>query len=174
MILKVPVYVPAGLAELLPTTIVPPTRNWVMKLQSPLTGKEDPLPPFSVGPILRVSVPPLLPVSMVEGGYVITTDLPWQRLISNIAAWGVGAVGRRKICPVEVLLPCQSTVIVPPELPEFSRQKDPKWRACVELTVMLRGGMLGCPLILADSDNSSNSPVKPRRIFIKQVLIFLI
>jgi len=68
VILNDPVYVPPGLAELFPTISVPPTRSGVIKLQSKLTWKTEPLMPFSVGPILRVMLPPLLPERVTEGG----------------------------------------------------------------------------------------------------------
>jgi hypothetical protein len=103
-----------------------------MKLQSVFTWNVDPLTPFSDGPILSLTDPPLLPDNVVDAGYVTTTSLPWQRLISKIAACGAGPEFNNITCPVAVLFPCQSTVTLPPELPLLTRQKEPKLSAWVE------------------------------------------
>lgn len=105
---------------------VPPTLNCVAKLQSAFTEKDEPLGPFSVGPILRVTKPPLVPVNMVVGEYVITTLRPWQSLISKIAGVWVGAIGSRTTSPVELRYPCQSIETVPPPLLRLARHKVPK------------------------------------------------
>ena len=67
---------PPGFAELFPIIKVPPTRNCVIKLQSALTENDVPLGPFSVGPTLSKIEPPLLPVKIAVGLYVITTFRP--------------------------------------------------------------------------------------------------
>jgi hypothetical protein len=74
----------------------------------------------------------------------MTTILPGQRFISKIAACGAGPEFNNITCPVAVLFPCQSTVTVPPELPLFTRQNEPKFIACVEWTVTVREGNPGC------------------------------
>jgi len=119
---------------------VPPTRIGVIKSQSPLVGKRTLLPPYSVGPMSSVSEPPLLPVKSIVGEKVIMTFLPWQSFISKMAGWAFSP-DKNVIPPIDVLLPSQPTVTVPPEL---VTQNEPKLSACVGVTVIDRGGKPGC------------------------------
>ena len=70
---------------------------------------------------------------------MIVTSRPGHKLTSKIAGEAISPLFIRITSPVDVLLPSQPTVIVPPLLPEFLRQKEPKFSGCAASAVMEQG-----------------------------------
>jgi hypothetical protein len=145
---KEPLYDPDGLASGLPTVSVPPIHTSVRPGDAIVVVKWEPV---LAAPICNPIEPPLLPVSVTSGPFIIEITVPRLASISKRAGEkGYPRLANTRL-PVDERDPSGYMITVPPEEPW---KKAPKISPCAGLAYTAMGlGGGGCAVAVRQQEN---------------------